>query len=81
MAEVFKTVSSWQSWRFFGVLGALLGLAWAVGRMALPHWLRWYGIPLGMGVTFFFYLVWEINGPIYRAARRYFEALSNVGSP
>jgi hypothetical protein len=71
----------WANWRFWGVLGLLLMLS--IGPAAFDESLQLPDrfVPaaaLSAGLMFWAYLLWEINGPIYRAVQKY---LAGAGDP
>lgn len=68
------------TWRFFIAVGVLAGSAILVGRYIDIPWVQdWF--PLVVAGLFYLYLLWEINGPLYRAAERHFKALQAESSP
>jgi hypothetical protein len=61
------------SHRFWSVVASLFGSAFLLGLFApedLPSWYTWIAA-LCMGIAFYGYLLFEINGPIHRAVQLY----------
>jgi hypothetical protein len=71
--------------RFLVAVGLLLGCAVLDGALlpAYPFsdWRRWV-LPIAAGTVFYVYILWEVNGPIYRAVTRYLADRSDgAGRP
>ena len=75
MAAIYQK-DRWCKWRFFIVLGVLIGSAILVGRFVDSAGVKgWF--PLVVGAVFFLYLLWEINGPLFQAAEQHFGTLQD----
>jgi hypothetical protein len=62
-----------HAWRFLVTIGLLALATVLVNRLSSARlFVQWY--PAIAGALFYLYLLWEINVPIYRAAKRHFEA-------
>jgi len=59
------------AWRFWSSLALIIALTLLMGwYVDVRGLLRLF--PVCAGVAFYLYLLWEINGPLYRAAQRHF---------
>jgi p-aminobenzoyl-glutamate transporter AbgT len=72
MSDIYKKERRYV-WRFFAVVVSLIVFVPLVARLFLNNSLAEWS-PLIVGVAFYMYMIWEINGPLYRAAKRHFEA-------
>ena len=78
MAAVYQK-ARWYDSRFFIAVGVLIGSAILVGRFVDTPWVKsWF--PLVVGAVFYLYLLWEINGPLYKAAEQHFRELQDRAS-
>ena len=64
----------WINKRFFAVICGLLGIlglsTHLTQRYLTAVWMDWV-LVLACGVVFYAYILWEINGPVFRAVERY----------
>ena len=62
------------AWRFWAALVLIvvlaLGLAWVGVILRLPPWIT-LAEAVVVGLLFYVYLIWEINGPVHRAVQAY----------
>ncbi|PWF47605.1 hypothetical protein [Massilia glaciei] len=74
IAEALKRHARWGEVRFWAVLvgafGIVLSYIYVAAASEAPEWVAWL-LPFLCGGLFFGYLLWEINGPCYRAVQVY----------
>ena len=74
VAAALRGHSRGVAWRFWAalllILVLALGLAWFSVMLRLPPWVT-FAEAVAVGVLFYAYLVWEINGPVHRAVQAY----------
>ncbi|HEY4373616.1 MAG TPA: hypothetical protein VGN52_16920 [Burkholderiales bacterium] len=74
VSEAMKRHARAVGWRFWAALPVIvalaLGLAYLGARYRLPQWTTALEAVL-VGLIFYGYLLWEINGPVHRAVQAY----------
>lgn len=74
VTEALRHYDPWAKWRFYAVLLAVLVVlplpAYFKDTWQLPEWTIW-PVALYSGLVFYVYLLWEINGPMYRAVQKH----------
>jgi hypothetical protein len=69
-----EAYNKWANLRFWVAVAVIFGSTWlySLASKELPSWYDWT-MSLGVGFFFYAYLLFEINGPIYKAVQRYLQ--------